>query len=79
VTTDQVTRQSVSLWPDRPPVRRIRPFRWSWRVLDQATGVVMDQGYSARERWAEHRRDVVANRIWASRWEKRVKAADDGA
>lgn len=63
----------VSRWPTRHQVRKVRAFRWYWYLTDEATGRQLAQGYALRERWAVHRRELVANAIWERRYNKTKK------
>lgn len=61
-----------SLWPSRD-VNRVRVLRWQWKVTDHLTGQLLASGYSLRERWACHRAQVVAGRIFTERKAVRVE------
>lgn len=63
-----------SLWPTTHEPKRLRPFRWEWKVSDHASGQMLDNGWSFTEGWARHRADAAARRIYAERWDKRKAA-----
>lgn len=62
-----------SLWPTKH-VRQVGRLRWAWRVTDQATDVVLDDGHALFERWAWHRAAVAARRINTERREAARRA-----
>lgn len=52
-----------SLWPTKPEPTYVRPLRWAWRLLDDATGAELESGYAPTRTWAWHRADAAQKRI----------------
>lgn len=67
-------RLAPSLWPTKAQPRRVRFLRWQWRVVDEVTGGVLDEGYAVTETLAWTRTDRAAKRIRDERAAKRAES-----
>jgi hypothetical protein len=64
----------ASLWPTKAQPRRVRFLRWQWRVVDEQSGAVLNEGYALSQPLAWTRTDRAAKRIRDERAAKRAES-----